>query len=84
MPSTDPTPTTALKMLDQATALVRARTARFGAEPAPAPTVTVVLDDAAALLADPSSPAGVRVRARSYRQYATPAEFTAAIERGEV
>lgn len=98
MPSTEPTPTTALEMLDQATALVRERTARLGTEPASAPTVTVVLDDAAALLTDPSSPAhnqlaelmasgravGVQLRARSHRQYATPAELTAAIERDAV
>ncbi|UXY33211.1 hypothetical protein [Streptomyces sp. HUAS TT20] len=100
MPSTDPTPTTALRLLDQATALVRERTARLGTEPTPAPTLTVVLDDAPALLAGLSGPerdrltelmtsgraAGVRIRgcSRLPRQYATLAELDAAAEHGDL
>ncbi|WP_432158808.1 MULTISPECIES: hypothetical protein [unclassified Streptomyces] len=96
MPSTDLSPVT---LLEAATDLARRRAARLGTEPAPARPVTVVLDEAAALVADPASPArdlltelmasgravGVRVQLRSrlHRQYATLAELNAAVESGE-
>ncbi|MFM9681682.1 hypothetical protein [Streptomyces brasiliscabiei] len=94
MPNTHPS----LTILNEATALVRRRAARLGTEPTPAPTVTFVLDDAAALLTDPSSPAhalmaellhrgrrnGVRVLHRGRRQYASVAELNAAIDRGDL
>ncbi|MEV6383104.1 hypothetical protein AB0M31_27290 [Streptomyces sp. NPDC051773] len=96
MSSTHPSVT----ILNEATALVRRRAARLGTEPVPAPPATVVLDEAATLLADPSSPAhdlvadlltrgravGVRVqlRSRRHRQYATLAELNAAAEHGDL
>ncbi|MBC9730156.1 hypothetical protein [Streptomyces sp. TRM68367] len=94
MPSTHPSVT----ILNEATALVRRRAARLGTEPVPAPPVTVVLDEAATLLTDPSSPAhdlvadlltrgravGVRVVSRSNRQYATLSELDAAAEHGDL
>ena len=97
MSSTDLTP---VAILTAATDLVRRRAARPGPEPAPATAVTIVLDDAARLIADPSSPArdllteimvrgravGVHLHGRSRlpRQYATLAELNAASERGEL
>lgn len=96
MSSTD---LSALPILNAATDLVRQRAARLGTEPVPAPLVTVVLDAAAGLLTDPSSPArdlltelatsgravGVRVnlRSRMHRQYATLAELNDAADHGE-
>jgi hypothetical protein len=90
----------ALQILSAATDLVRRRAAHLGTEPAPAPPVTVVLDEAAGLINDPASPAhdlltellttgravGVHVQARSRlpRQYATLAELDAAAEHGDL
>ncbi|MGW2706915.1 hypothetical protein [Streptomyces sp. NPDC001340] len=96
MPSTELSPVTLLKA---ATDLARRRAARLGTEPAPDRPVIIVRDEAAELIANPSSPArdlltellaggravGVRVQSRSrlYRQYATLAEVNDAAERGE-
>jgi hypothetical protein len=97
--STEPTQA-ALQILGQAAALVRQRAARLGTEPVPAPTLTIVLDDAPALLAGLSGPerdrltelmtsgrtAGIRIRgcSRLNRQYATLAELDAAAEHGDL
>jgi hypothetical protein len=98
--STEPTPAGALQILDQAAALVRQRAARLGTEPAPTPTLTIVLDEAPALLASLSGPQrdqltelmtsgranGIHIRGRSRlpRQYATLAELNAAAEHGDL
>ncbi|MGW0656458.1 hypothetical protein ACWD4T_48345 [Streptomyces umbrinus] len=88
-----------LPILNATTDLIRQRAAHLGTEPAPTPQVTVVLDEAAGLFTDPSSPArdllteiatngravGVRVnlRSRMHRQYATLAELNDATDHGE-
>ena len=96
MSSTD---LSALPILNAATDLVRQRTARLDEVAVPAPSITVVLDEAADLFADPSSPArdlltelaasgravGVRVQLRSrlHLQYATLAQLNDAVALGE-
>ncbi|GAB1331701.1 hypothetical protein [Streptomyces sennicomposti] len=85
-------------ILSAATDLVRRRAAHLGTEPAPAGTVTVVLDEVTPLVTDPAArdlltellasgrANGVRVQAQSrlHRQYATLTELNDAADRDQL